>query len=117
AKEILGDRVKDVRASKRLTASASCLVDAEGTIGRNMERILKMAGRDITSRPRILELNPTHPFVRAASAMAAGEGQDPDRLATFVELLHDQAHLAEGQVPDPAGMVRRIQGVLDQLVR
>jgi molecular chaperone HtpG len=114
AKEVLGERVKDVRASNRLRSSASCLVDAEGSIGRNMERILKMAGRDIVSRPRVLELNPEHPFVKATNALVR-EG-DADQAAAFIELLHDQANLAEGQVPDPAGMVKRIQAILDQAV-
>jgi molecular chaperone HtpG len=112
AKSVLGERVKDVRASRRLTDSAACLVDDAAGLGRNMERILRMAGRDVRSRARILELNPQHPFVRAAQALAAEHGDDP-RLPTWIELLHDQAHLAEGSVPDPAGTVKRIQAVLD----
>lgn len=115
AKSILEDRVKDVRASKRLTESASCLVDAEGGIGRNMERILRLAGRDVQARSRILELNPGHPFVKATVALAETAPDDP-QLTTYVELLFDQASLAEGTVPDPAGTVKRIQSVLDTLV-
>jgi molecular chaperone HtpG len=114
AKKVLGERVRDVRASCRLTQSASCLVDAEGALGRNMERILKMAGRDIVARPRILELNPKHPFVRSVNAMVAEQG-DQDQVKVLIELLHDQANLAEGVVPDPAGTVQRIQAVLDRL--
>ncbi len=112
AREILGDRVKDVKSSKRLTDSASCLIDVEGGLSRNMERILRMANREAPVRPRILELNPEHAFVLAAQAVAA---EDPDsaRLATWVHLLLDQANLAEGEVADPAGMVKRIQAVLD----
>lgn len=115
AKAILGDRVQDVRGSKRLRSSASCLIDAEGGMGRNMERILRAAGREVSTRARILELNPEHTFVRAANALAASDG-DAAKLETWVELLHDQAHLAEGEVPDPAGVVKRIQAVLDSLV-
>jgi molecular chaperone HtpG len=115
AKTILGDRVKEVRPSKRLTHSASCLVDAEGGMGRNMERILKLAGRDVHARPRILEINPGHPFVRATAQLACN-APDDERLGTYVELLYDQANLAEGTVPDPAGTVKRIQSVLDTLV-
>jgi len=113
-KAALGERVKDVRASRRLTDSAACLVDDESGLGRNMERILKMAGRDVRARARVLELNPEHAFVRAAQALAAEHPDDP-RLPTWIELLHDQAHLAEGSVPDPAGVVRRIQTVLDSV--
>jgi len=114
AKATLGERVKDVRASRRLTESAACLVDDESGLGRNMERILKMAGRDVRARARVLEINPEHPFVRAAQKLAAEQPDDP-RLPAWIELLHDQAHLADGSVPDPAGMVRRIQSVLDRV--
>jgi len=113
AKEVLGERVKDVRASSRLTESAACLVDDEGSLSRNMERILRMANRDVPTRPRILELNPGHAFVRAANRMAA-EGQASAELREWVELLHDQANLAEGTVADPIGVVQRIQRLLDR---
>ena len=112
AKEVLGERIKEVRASSRLTDSAACLVDAEGGLSRNMERILRMSNRDVPTRPRILELNPTHPFVVAANTLASDGGSD--KLSAWVELLHDQANLAEGTVSDPAGMVQRIQALLDQ---
>ncbi len=114
AKEVLGERVKAVRASSRLTDSATCLVDDEGGLSRNMERILRMTNRDVPARPRILELNPSHPFVKAAQAAAASE-TPPAQLAEWVELLHDQANLAEGTVLDPAGMVQRIQGLLNHV--
>ena len=111
-KEVLGERVKDVRASSRLRDSAACLVDDEGGLTRNMERILRAANRPVPSRPRILELNPEHPFVKALDVLAREKATDP-RLTTWIELLLDQAHLAEGRVPDPAATVRRIQTVLD----
>jgi molecular chaperone HtpG len=118
AKEVLGPRVKDVRASSRLTDSAACLVDEEGGLSRNMERILRMANRDVPTRPRILELNPEHAFVRAANRLA-GEaeptaGASAGQLREWIELLHDQANLAEGTVADPAGVVQRIQRLLDR---
>lgn len=110
-KSVLGDRVADVRASKRLTDSASCLVDPEGGLSRNMERVLRMANQEVPSRPRILELNPEHAFVVAVNELAT-TSPDDERLETWVELLYDQANLAEGVVHDPAGVVRRIQSVL-----
>lgn len=116
AKDVLGDRVRDVRASKRLTGSAACLVDAAGGISSNMERILRAANRSVPTAPRILELNPKHAFVQAAQAKAA-EASDGDGtvVTQWVQLLHDQAHLAEGSVPDPAAMVQRMQAVLDEI--
>jgi len=116
AKVVLGSRVRDVRASKRLTESPSCLVDAAGGLSRNMERILRMAqpGSPLTASPRILELNPEHPFVKAANKLSDNNPKDP-RLPEWVEILHDLAALAEGSVPDPAGTARRFQKVLNQV--
>ena len=115
AKEVLGERVKEVRASKRLRESAACLVDAEGAISRNMERILRMAKQSVPSRSRVLELNPKDSFVRSANEIASATPDDP-RLGTWIELLYDQAALAEGEIADPAGMVRRIQQMLNSVV-
>lgn len=112
ARTILGDKVKDVRLSKRLTDSASCLIDDEGGLSRNMERILRMANREVPTRARILELNAGHAFVKAALTEAAADATS-EKLSTWVQLLLDQAHLSEGEVVDPPGMVRRIQAVLD----
>ncbi|MCA9681228.1 MAG: molecular chaperone HtpG [Myxococcales bacterium] len=116
AKVVLGDRVRDVRASKRLTESPSCLVDAAGGLSRNMERILRMAqpGTKLGASPRILELNPDHPFVKAASALSE-KNKDDLRLPEWIEILHDLAALAEGAVPDPAGAAKRLQKVLNQV--
>ncbi len=115
ARTVLSERVSDVKVSRRLRSSASCLVDDESGMGRNMERILRMAGREIQAKPRILELNADHKFVKAANALVA-QGGDDDKAQAWIELLHDQAHLAEGEVPDPVGTVTRIQAVLDALV-
>ena len=116
ARALLSDRVKDVRPSKRLRESASCLVDDEGGLSRNMERILKAARQNVPSRQRILELNPDHPFVQALSKLVSASPDDP-RVAPWLELLYDQAALAEGVVADPAGMVKRIQSVLNSAIK
>jgi molecular chaperone HtpG len=113
-KAALGDRVKDVRASKRLTESASCLVAAEGDPGANMERLLKMIDGKGADAPRILELNPTHPIVKNLQVVAAREPSSA-RLAQWSELLFDQALLAEGVVKDPTKLVRRIQELLTEV--
>lgn len=115
ATELLADRVGGVKVSRRLTSSASCLVDDAGGMGRNMERILQAAGREVSSRPRVLELNGSHAFVKAACALVQS-GEDANRADAYIELLHDQAHLSEGEVPDPKGTVARIQSMLDALV-
>jgi molecular chaperone HtpG len=114
-KNALGDRVKDVRISKRLTDSASVLVAGEGDPGANFERILRMV--DQNSAPettRILELNPAHPIVKNLAAFAAQEPLSP-RLGDWAELLLDQALLSEGVVQEPAKLVKRIQDLLTEV--
>ncbi len=113
-KAALGDRVKDVRASKRLTDSASVLVAAEGDPGANFERIMRMVDQSAPAeQKRILELNPTHAIVKNLAALAQRDAASP-KLAEWSELLFDQALLSEGVVQDPASLVRRIQDLLTQ---
>jgi len=116
AKVVFGPRLRDVRASKRLTESPSCLVDAAGGMSRNMERILRMSqpGMAAGMSPQILELNPDHPFVRAANTLSEADKDDP-RVREWIEILHDLAALSEGTVPDPAGTAKRFQKVLNEV--
>jgi molecular chaperone HtpG len=100
-KAALGDRVKEVRVSSRLTESPSCLVADEHDMGGNLARILKAAGQKVPSSAPILEINPQHAIVSRLKP------EDP-ALGDWAGLLFDQALLAEGgQLEDPAGFVRR----------
>ena len=110
----LGDRVKDVRISRRLTDSASCLVADEGDPGANMERIMRMVDQGAHETKRILELNPSHPFVKNLDELARREPSS-ERVSTWSEMLLDQALLSEGVVQDPAKLVRRIQELLTEV--
>ena len=102
----LGERVKDVRVTDRLTDSPSCLVSDDGDISGTLERLLKQAGQKAPDRKPILEINPGHPLVaRMKAETADAEG--------WARLLYDQALLAEGaQLEDPAGFVRRLNEML-----
>jgi HSP90 family molecular chaperone len=82
-----------------------------------MERILKMANQQVPGRKRILEINAKHPFVQAVTARSAPSSPDDPRVGTWIELLYDQAALAEGQIADHAGLVRRLQSVLSEVAR
>ncbi len=107
--EVLGDQVKEVRASKRLTDSPSVLVDDAAGLGANMERILAQMGQAFPTSQRILEINAGHPQVKTLAALYdAGEA---DRAAPLAGLLLDQALLLEGKVQDPEGLVDRIQAL------
>ncbi|MEY2777860.1 MAG: molecular chaperone family [Pseudomonadota bacterium] len=117
AKSILGDKVKEVRVTQRLTDSACCLVSDEQDVSGHLERLLKAAGQAAPERKPILELNPQHPLVQAlvreANASGGETPGDDGTLSDLVWLLHDQALLAEGGQPeDPAQFVRRLNGFL-----
>jgi molecular chaperone HtpG len=113
-KKALGDKVKDVRVSHRLTESASVLVADEGDAGANFERIMRMVDQNAPGESkRILELNPGHAIVKNLAALARRDAASP-KLAEWSELLLDQALLAEGVVQDPASLVRRIQALMAQ---
>ena len=105
-KEVLGERVKDVRASSRLTSSPSCLVSDEQDMGANLARILKAAGQAVpTSRP-ILEINPGHALVQRLK-------DEQTRFADWANVLFEQALLAEGgTLEDPAGFVHRLNELM-----
>jgi molecular chaperone HtpG len=107
-KASLGERVKDVRVSRRLTESPACLVLEEYDMALHMQRLLKAAGHDAPSAKPILEINPKHPLL----ARFDGEADDT-RRSDLALLLFEQAQLAEGaQLDDPAGFVRRINALV-----
>jgi molecular chaperone HtpG len=110
----LGDAVKDVRGSERLTDSAVCLVADEGDIDMHFERLLKQHRQIDTVSKRILELNPRHTLIERLAAMV-GETGASDQLSEFAWLLLDQARILEGeQLPDPAAFARRLAGLLER---
>jgi molecular chaperone HtpG len=106
--QALGDKVKSVRVTHRLTQSPACLVSDQFDMGMNLERILKAAGQTVPGGKPILEINPKHPLVQRLT----GEADDA-RFADWSHILFDQALLAEGgQLDDPASFVRRLNEML-----
>ncbi len=105
-KAALGERVKDVRISSRLTDSPACLVSDEGEISGHLERLLRQAGQKAPERRPILEINPKHPLVARLKTEEA-------KFDDWSQLLFDQALLAEGgQLEDPPAFVRRVNEML-----
>jgi molecular chaperone HtpG len=97
----LGDRVKDVRISKRLKTSPVCLVSGEAGYSLNMERLMREANQPIFKTTRILEVNPDHAAIRAMSRMLKGGG-DESKLTGSCQVLYDQALLIENdKIEDP----------------
>jgi molecular chaperone HtpG len=114
-KEVLGEKVSEVRLSHRLTESPACLVADVYGMSLNMERIMKDAGQGLgmgMGRKPIFELNPTHPLV-----VKMKEEQDDSRFADLTHILFDQAILSEGgQLDDPAAFVHKLNALLQGLL-
>lgn len=105
-KGALGERVKDVRITHRLTDSPACVVADEHEMGNNLARLLKAAGQDVPTAKPILEINPRHPFVLRLK-------YGTDRFDDWANVLLDQALLAEGgTLEDPAAFVKRVNQLL-----
>ena len=103
-KSSLGERVSDVRASTRLTTSASCLVAGSHGPDRELERLLSQHNRATKTRP-ILEINLRHPLVAAIARAEAGSATTDDLSL----LLLEQAQILDGELPeDPAQFVKRV---------
>ena len=110
----LGDAVKDVRSSARLTDSAVCLVADEGDMDMHLERLLKQHRQLDSAAKRILEINPHHRLIERLAA-AVGETGASDQLGEFAWLLLDQARIVEGeQLPDPPAFARRLAMLLER---
>jgi len=107
-KTALGDKVKEVRVSTRLTESPACLVVDHYDMSQNLARVLKQLGQDAPAPNPILELNLDHPLVTRLEAL-----EDGDRFDEMAGLIFDQAMLSEGgQLEDPAGFVHRLNRLM-----
>jgi molecular chaperone HtpG len=110
----LGDAVKDVRSSDRLTDSAVCLVADEGDMDIHLERLLKQHRQLDTAAKRIFEINPQHRLIERLAA-SVGEAGASEQLSEFAWLLLDQARIVEGeQLPDPGAFARRLAALLER---
>jgi molecular chaperone HtpG len=110
--KVLGEVAEEVRVTHRLTDSPACLVSKEGAMDANMERLLKSMGQAMPESKRVLEVNPHHPLVEKLQDV-----QDEERFADWSRILFDQSLLAEGgQLEDPAGFTRRLNGLLQSLM-
>ena len=103
-KNILGDKVKEVRVSHRLTDSPSCLVVEEHDMAVSMQKLLKQAGHSVPDTQPIMEINPEHMLVKRLK-----DETDAERVADWTHILFDQAMLSEGgQLDDPVTYVKRV---------
>lgn len=115
-KDVLGDKVSEVKLSQRLTDSPACVVADVYGMSLNMERIMKEAGQGMgmgMNRKPIFEINPNHALVARLKIE-----QDDERFADLTHILFDQAILSEGgQLDDPAAFVHKLNGLLQGLLK
>jgi len=116
-KDILGDRVSDIRVSTRLQDSPVCLVVPKGGLPSFIERLMQANRYDIPSTKRIMEVNPGHTVIQKLSGMVDDAGSE-GTLRDWVELLYDQALLTEGSpVEDPARFASRMTSLMQQALQ
>jgi molecular chaperone HtpG len=111
-REILGDRVAEVRITDRLTNSVARLVDAKGSLGQEMQRVYRMMDREYQIPKKILEINPSHNILKRVSDLQ----EDDPRVKLIVEQIFDSTLLIEGLHPDPAAMIPRIQKLIESIL-
>jgi molecular chaperone HtpG len=111
-KQVLADHVSEVRASRRLTESAACLVLPKGGLPAHLERMIRAYQEDLPQQKRILELNPGHPLIDKLRTVHAADASSA-QVQEWIELLYDQALLSEGSpLPDPARFVKRVSTLM-----
>ena len=107
-KKSLGDKVKEVKVTHRLTNSPACLVVGEHDISGNLERILKAAGQSTPENKPILEVNPNHELIKKLEKI-----EENQLFNDYSSVILDQAILAEGgQLDDPIGYVNKVNKFL-----
>ncbi|MDD9944840.1 MAG: molecular chaperone HtpG [Myxococcales bacterium] len=113
-KQVLDEHVSEVKPSTRLTDSPVCLVIPQGGLPAHLERLIRSHQQDMPVQKRILEINPTHPLIQRIKQEHEKDAES-DRVAGWIELLYDQALLAEGSpLPDPARFARRMTDMMQQ---
>jgi molecular chaperone HtpG len=111
-KDILGEKVTDVVASKRLTKSPSCLVSPDGTMTSGMQKIMQMMNKDASIPKRIMEINKEHPLVHNLLTIYKKDVNDP-HLTRVTDQLYESSLLLEGYLTDAHVMVNRIEDLLE----
>lgn len=111
-KSILGDKVVDVKESKRLVDSAACLISEDDSISATMQKIMKLANQSVGSQKKILEVNPDHKLVRNLIKVFKSDPND-DYLKNVTEQIYELSLLQEGSLDDPYALVKKINTLLE----
>jgi molecular chaperone HtpG len=108
-KQVLGERVTDVRASNRLSQSVARLADPDGTMNPEMQRVYRYLGKEYEVPKKILELNPSHSILKDLLQLEP----DSELQTAIIEQIYDSALLVEGLHPDPSSMASRVQQIME----
>ncbi len=111
-KELLGDRVSEVRTTSRLTDSPARLVDPEGAPEQSVQRVYQMMDKNFELPKKVLELNPRHTIILGLAKLPEG---DP-KFRLVAEQIFENTLLVEGLHPDPVSMVGRIQDLMAEIL-
>ena len=112
-KEILGERIIDVRESSRLVDSPACLVGDDQQMSGHMDKMIRMLNKSNDLPRRVLELNPQHELIRNLGRLVETNAQDPF-VTNACEQLFEGAMLVDGYLADPHQLVERINQVLQE---
>lgn len=108
-KQVLGERVTDVRASNRLSQSVARLVDPDGTLNPELQRVYRYLGKEYEVPKKILELNPAHTILKNLLNLESGS----ELQTAIIEQIYDSALLVEGLHPDPSSIAPRVQQIIE----
>ncbi len=109
----LGEKVTDVRMTDRLSNSPARLVDPEGAMNQELQRVYRILKEDTSTPKKILELNPQHPIL----VQLNGIPKEAELSQLIIDQIYEDALLIEGLHPDPAGMIDRIQKIIQAAIK
>jgi len=109
----LGEKVADVRMTDRLSGSAARLVDPEGALNQELQRVYRMLKEEVETPKKVLELNPQHPILIQLNGLPS----EVELSQLIIDQIYENALLIEGLHPDPAGMIERIQKIIQAAIK
>jgi molecular chaperone HtpG len=112
-KSRLGEKVTDIRMTDRLSGSPARLVDPEGAPNQEMQRVYRLLKEDFQAPKKVLELNPSHPILIHLNTLPP----DAELGQMIIDQIYEDALLIEGLHPDPAGMIERIQKIIEAAIK
>ena len=112
-KQVLGERVVDVKASNRLYQSVARLADAEGAPNTDLQRVYKYLGKDFEVPKKVLELNPSHNILKGLLDLGSGS----ELQTAIIEQIYESALLVEGLHPDPSSIAPRVQQIIEAALK